>query len=195
MEGEPQEDRAVSGMVSPPSPNTCHSIGPSNAQCPSLWWLHLSPSFSPPSSQDSPTEDVISTHLNLRTFSERLNTPTPLSPMYPFPKPSIYEEFDIKKGRDEPWCGPRLWAHRVLQIEDLDLFLKIFLCGHSSSSSKAAQQLWGDQWRLQGRLQKPHILLVISWLFLDSIVSISLFGEWYNQSHILGRLTRSSYFF
>ena len=166
MEGQIQEDWAVSGMVSPPSPNTCHRINPSNVQCPNLLRLCLSPSFSPPSTQDSPAEDVIYAHLNLGTLSERLNTPTPLSPMHPFPEPSIYEEFDVKKGRDEPWPGPRLWALRVLQIEDLDLFLKRFLCGHSSSSSKAAQQLWGDQWSpiLQGRLQKSHTLWVISCL-------------------------------
>ncbi|KAB0384380.1 hypothetical protein FD755_006297 [Muntiacus reevesi] len=54
MEGEPQEDRAVSGV-------------------------------------DSPAEDVIYAHLDLGTLSERLNTPTPLSPMHPFPEPSIYE--------------------------------------------------------------------------------------------------------
>ncbi|KAM9757298.1 putative killer cell immunoglobulin-like receptor like protein KIR3DP1 isoform 3-T3 [Dama dama] len=54
IEGERQEDRAVSGV-------------------------------------DSPAEDVIYAHLNLGTLSERLNTPTPLSPMHPFPEPSIYE--------------------------------------------------------------------------------------------------------
>ncbi|XP_065776881.1 putative killer cell immunoglobulin-like receptor like protein KIR3DP1 [Muntiacus reevesi] len=65
MEGEPQEDRAVSGV-------------------------------------DSPAEDVIYAHLNLGTLSERLNTPTPLSPMHPFPEPSAYEEFNVKKDRAEP---------------------------------------------------------------------------------------------
>ena len=98
MEGRIQEHWPVSCEVSPPSPNTCNSISPSNAQCPSLQRLHLSPSFSPPPSQDSPAEDVTYAHLDLGTLSERLNTPTPLSPMHPFPKPSIYEEFNVKKG-------------------------------------------------------------------------------------------------
>ncbi|KAB0349575.1 hypothetical protein FD754_014432 [Muntiacus muntjak] len=40
---------------------------------------------------DSPAEDMIYAHLNLGTLSERLNTSTPLSPMHPFPEPSIYE--------------------------------------------------------------------------------------------------------
>ena len=62
---------------------------------------------------------------------------------------------------------PRLWAHRVLQIEDSDLFLKGILRGHSSSSSKAAQQLWGEQWnpRLQDHRQKSQNIWVISCLF------------------------------
>ena len=167
MEGQIQEDRAVSGMVSRPSPNSCHRITPSNAQCPSLRRSCLSPSFSPPSTQDSPAEDMIYAHLDLRTFSERLNTPAPLSPMHPFPEPSIYEAFNVKKDCAEPWPGPRLWAHRVLQIEDSDLFLKGLLRGHSSSSSKAAQQLWGEQWnpRLQDHRQKSQNIWVISCLF------------------------------
>nr|XP_020771410.1 putative killer cell immunoglobulin-like receptor-like protein KIR3DX1 [Odocoileus virginianus texanus] len=65
MEGEPQEDQAVSN-------------------------------------EDSPAEDVIYAHLDLGTLSERLNTPTPLSPLHPFPEPSIYEAFNVKKGHAEP---------------------------------------------------------------------------------------------
>ncbi|KAM9757325.1 putative killer cell immunoglobulin-like receptor-like protein KIR3DX1 [Dama dama] len=102
MEGEPKEDQAVSNELSPPSPNPCHSIGLSNAQCPSLRKSHLNPSFTPPSSQDSPEDDVIYAHLDLRTLSERLNTHTSLSPLHPFPEPSIYEEFNVKKDRAEP---------------------------------------------------------------------------------------------
>ena len=64
--------------------------------------LHLSPSFSPPSSQDSPVEDVIYDDLGLGILSERPNTPTPLSPMHPFAEPSIYEAFNVKKGHTEP---------------------------------------------------------------------------------------------
>ena len=63
--------------------------------------------------------------------------------MHPFTEPSIYEEFNVNHDHAEPLPGPRLWAHRVLQIKDLDLFFKGFLRGHSSSS-KAAQQLWGN---------------------------------------------------
>ena len=86
---------------------------------------------------------MIYAHLNLGTLSERLFTPAPLSHMHPFTEPIIYEEFNVNQDHAEPWPGPRLWAHRVLQIEDLDLFFKGFLHGHSSSS-KAAQQLWGN---------------------------------------------------
>ncbi|XP_043293035.1 putative killer cell immunoglobulin-like receptor-like protein KIR3DX1 [Cervus canadensis] len=102
MDGEPQEDEAVSSDVSPPSPNPCHSISPSNAQCHSLRRSCLSPSFTPPSSQESPAEDVIYAHLNLGTISERLNTHSPLRPIHPFPEPSIYEEFNVKKDHAEP---------------------------------------------------------------------------------------------
>ncbi|KAB0340699.1 hypothetical protein FD754_022904, partial [Muntiacus muntjak] len=52
--------------------------------------------------EDSPEDDVIYAHLDLGTLSERLNTPTPLSLMHPFPEPSIYEEFNVKKDRAEP---------------------------------------------------------------------------------------------
>ena len=57
MDREPQEVPAVSSMVSPPSPNPSHSIGPSSAQCPSL-------------------KDCISVHhshlLPLRTFQQKM---------------------------------------------------------------------------------------------------------------------------
>ena len=127
MEGEPQEDRAVNGEVSHPSPTTWYSLSPSNAQCPSLWWSRLSPSFSPLSSQDSPAEDVIYAHLNHGPLSKRWITSTPMSPMHPFTEPHIYEEFNVNQDCAEPWPGPVLWAQRVLQIEDLDFFLKGFL--------------------------------------------------------------------
>ena len=63
--------------------------------------------------------------------------------MDPFTEPIIYE-FNVNHNHAEPWPGPGLWAHRMLQIEDLDLFFKGFLCGHSFYSSKAAQQFWGN---------------------------------------------------
>ena len=135
MEGEPMEDRTVNGEVSPPSPNPCHSLSPSNAQYPSLWKSHLSPSFSPLSSQDSAVEDVIYAHLDLGTLSERRFTPTPLRPVHPSTEPIIYEEFDANQDHAEPWIGPILWAHRVLQIKDLDLLLKGFLLLQSSPAA------------------------------------------------------------
>ena len=96
MEGEPQEDQAVkTKLMSPPSPTTWHSLSPSNAQWPSLGRSHLSPSFSPLSSQDSAAEDVIYAHLDLGTLSERQFTPAPLRPMHPSVEPIIYEEFNI----------------------------------------------------------------------------------------------------
>ena len=102
MEGEPREDRTVNGEVSPPCPNRCHSLSPSNAQSPSLRRSRLSPSFSPLSSQDSPAEDVIYAHLDLRTLSERRFTPTPLKPMHPSAEPSIYEEFNVNQDHAGP---------------------------------------------------------------------------------------------
>ena len=146
MDGEPMEDRKVNGEVSPPSPNLCHSLRWSNAQWLSLRRSRLSPSFSPLSSQDSAAEDVIYAHLNHGTLSKRRITPTPMSPMHAFTKPRIYEDFNVNQDCAEPWPGPMLWTHRVLQIEDLDFFLKEFLHGNSFSSSKAAQQLWDKQW-------------------------------------------------
>ena len=109
------------------TPNLCHSLSPSNAQRPSLRILHLSPSFSPLSSQDSAAEDVIYVHLDLGTLSKRWFTTTTLGPMYRSTEPIIYEEFNINQDHAEPWPGPILWAHRVLQIKDLDLLLKGFL--------------------------------------------------------------------
>ena len=96
------EDRTVNGEVSPPSPNLCHSLSPSNAQRPSLRILHLSPSFSPLSSQDSAAEDVIYVHLDLGTLSKRWFTTTTLGPMYRSTEPIIYEEFNINQDRAEP---------------------------------------------------------------------------------------------
>ncbi|XP_040109715.1 LOW QUALITY PROTEIN: killer cell immunoglobulin-like receptor 2DL1 [Oryx dammah] len=91
-------------------------------------------------SQDPSAEDVIFTHLNHGTLSERLFTPTPLSPMHLSTEPSIYEEFYVNQDHADPDLAPS-FEHTELQIEELDLFLKGFLRGHSSSSSKAAQQL------------------------------------------------------
>ncbi|KAF4008769.1 hypothetical protein G4228_020568 [Cervus hanglu yarkandensis] len=48
------------------------------------------------------TEDVIYTHLDHETLSERLFTPTPLSPMHPSADPSMYEEFDVNQDHAEP---------------------------------------------------------------------------------------------
>ena len=40
---------------------------------------------------------MIFAHLNHRTLSERLLTPTPLSPMHLSAETSIYEEFDVNQ--------------------------------------------------------------------------------------------------
>ena len=166
MEGEPMEDRTVNDEVSPPSPNPCHSLSLSNAQCPSLWRSHLSPSFSPLSCQDSAAEDVIYAHLDLGTLSERRFTPTPLRPMHPSTEPIIYEEFDANQDCAEPWIGPILWAHRVLQIKDLDLLLKGFLMDTPSPPKQPSNsEVRSGVQELQYRLQKSHHLLMISWLF------------------------------
>ena len=95
------EERTVNGEVSPPSPNLCHSLSPSNAQRPSLRRSCLSPSFSPLSSQDSAAEDVVYAHLDLRTLSKRQSTPASLRPMHPSAEPIIYEEFNINQDRAE----------------------------------------------------------------------------------------------
>ncbi|XP_065775562.1 putative killer cell immunoglobulin-like receptor like protein KIR3DP1 [Muntiacus reevesi] len=52
-------------------------------------------------SEDSPAEDVIYAHLNHRTLSGRLFTPSPLSPMHLSADPSIYEEFDVNQDHAE----------------------------------------------------------------------------------------------
>ena len=96
------EDRTVNGEVSPPSPNLCHSLSPSNAQWPSLRRSRLSPSFSPLSSQDSAAEDVVYAHLDLRTLSKSRSTPAPLRPMHLSAKPIIYEEFNVNQHHSEP---------------------------------------------------------------------------------------------
>ncbi|XP_065775563.1 putative killer cell immunoglobulin-like receptor like protein KIR3DP1 [Muntiacus reevesi] len=53
-------------------------------------------------SKDSPAEDVIYAPLDHGTLSERLFTPTPLSPMHLSADPSIYEEFDVNQDHAEP---------------------------------------------------------------------------------------------
>ncbi|XP_040109718.1 putative killer cell immunoglobulin-like receptor-like protein KIR3DX1 [Oryx dammah] len=90
--------------------------------------------------EDPSAEDVIFVNLNHKTLSERLFTPTHLSLMHLSTKPSIYEEFDVNPLHADPDLAPS-FEHTELQIEELHLFLKGFLRGHSSFSSKAAQQL------------------------------------------------------
>ncbi|KAM7232858.1 hypothetical protein CapIbe_014994 [Capra ibex] len=55
-------------------------------------------------------EDVIFVHLNHRTLSERLFTPTPLSPMHLFTETSIYEELDVNQDHADPDLAPS-FAH------------------------------------------------------------------------------------
>nr|XP_042088462.1 killer cell immunoglobulin-like receptor 3DL1 isoform X1 [Ovis aries] len=87
-------------------PNPCHSPSPSNGQCSSLGRSHFIPYCTSPSSQDPSAEDVIFVHLNHRTLSEGLFTPTPLSPMPLFTETSIYEEFDVNKEHADPDLAP-----------------------------------------------------------------------------------------
>ena len=47
--------------------------------------------------------------------------------MHPSAETIIYEEFNINQDHAEPRPGPMLWAHKVLQINNLDLLLKGFL--------------------------------------------------------------------
>ncbi|KAL1286509.1 KIR3DX1 [Ovibos moschatus] len=56
--------------------------------------------------EDPSAEDVIFVHLNHRTLSERLFTPTPLSPMHLFAETSIYEEFDVNQDHADPDLAP-----------------------------------------------------------------------------------------
>ena len=105
-EREPKEDRIVNNEVVPPSPNFCHSPSPSNGQCSSLQRSHLIPSFISPSSQDTTAEDVIFIHLNHRTLSERLFTPTPLSPLHLLTETNIHEEFDVNQDHADPDLAP-----------------------------------------------------------------------------------------
>ncbi|KAB0384385.1 hypothetical protein FD755_006302 [Muntiacus reevesi] len=52
--------------------------------------------------EDLGAEAVTFAHLNHRSLSERLFTPTPLIPMHPSAEPSIYEELDVNQGHAEP---------------------------------------------------------------------------------------------
>ncbi|XP_045019511.1 putative killer cell immunoglobulin-like receptor-like protein KIR3DX1 [Bubalus bubalis] len=56
--------------------------------------------------EDPTAEDVIFVHLNYRTLSEILFTPTPLSPMHFFTETSIYEEFDVNQDHADPDLAP-----------------------------------------------------------------------------------------
>ncbi|KAM9757313.1 killer cell immunoglobulin-like receptor 2DS2 isoform 3-T3 [Dama dama] len=53
-------------------------------------------------SADLVAENVIFAHLNHRSLSERLFTPTPLSTMHPSAESSIYEELVVTEGHAEP---------------------------------------------------------------------------------------------
>ena len=55
-------------------------------------------------------EDVIFVHLNHRTISERVLTPTPLSLIHLFAETSIYEEFDVNQDHADPDLAP-LFEH------------------------------------------------------------------------------------
>ena len=112
-EGAPKEDRTVNGEVDPPSPNPCHSPSPSSAQCSSLRRSHFIPSFTSPSSQDPAAEDVIFIHLDHRTLSERLFTPTPLSPLHLLAETNMHEEFDVNRDHADPDLAPS-FAHTEL---------------------------------------------------------------------------------
>ena len=105
-EGAPKEDRTVKGEVSTPSPNPCHSPSPSNAQCSNLRRSHFIPSFTSPSSQGPSAEDAIFVHLSHRILSERLFTPTPLSPLHLFAGTSLYEEFNVNQDHADPDLAP-----------------------------------------------------------------------------------------
>ncbi|KAM7232855.1 hypothetical protein CapIbe_014991 [Capra ibex] len=56
--------------------------------------------------EDPSVEDVISTHFNHGTLSERLFTPTPLSPMHLSTEPSIYEVFDVNQDHADTDLAP-----------------------------------------------------------------------------------------
>ena len=67
------------------------------------------------------------------------------APCTPTPSPISTRNSTWTKTVLSPDLAP-CSEHRVLQIEDLDFFLKEFLHGNSFSSSKATQQLWDKQW-------------------------------------------------
>ncbi|KAJ1073219.1 hypothetical protein K5549_015656 [Capra hircus] len=56
--------------------------------------------------EDPSAKDVIFVHLNHGTLSERLFTPTPLSPMHLSTEPSIYEDFDVNQDHADPDLAP-----------------------------------------------------------------------------------------
>ena len=51
-------------------------------------------------------KDVIFVHLNHKTLSEGVFTPTPLSPMHLFTETSMYEEFDVNQVHADPDLAP-----------------------------------------------------------------------------------------
>ena len=158
MEGEPKEDRTVNGKLSPPAQTLAIARAPPMLNAPAFEG-HISFHHShlhPPSTHQqrmwySPTW---TTGLSLRQRSL-------LSLVQLFAETSIYEEFDINQDHADPDLAPS-FEHILWECyKELDLFLKGFLCGHSSS--KAAPQLWGEQWSktIIGSSPKiPHLLVI-----------------------------------
>ena len=130
------EDRTVKDEVSPPSPNLCHSRSPSNAQWSSLRRSCLSSSFSLLSSQDSAAEDMIYAHL------DHSRSPEAHAPL----RRAHYLWGIQHKPRP---CWALTWPHPLstqsVTNQGPRSLVKGVPLGHSFSS-KAAQQLWGEEW-------------------------------------------------
>ena len=174
MEGEPKEDRTVNGEVSHPRLNLCHSPCPSNAQFPHLRRSHFIPSFTSPSSQDPSAEDVIFVHLNYRTLSEKLFTPTPLNHMHLFAETSIYEEFDVNQDNADPDLAPSFEHTECYKLKSYISFQRGSSVGTPSPPPKqpGSSAVNSAFQELQDHLQKSHQILVIPWLFYYSILTM-----------------------
>ncbi|KAM7224862.1 hypothetical protein CapIbe_024056 [Capra ibex] len=66
---------------------------------------------------DPPAEDVIFVHLNHRTLSEGLFTPTPLSPLHLFADTSLYKEFDVNQDHADPDLAPSFEHTECYQLK------------------------------------------------------------------------------
>ena len=143
MEGEPMEDRTVNGEVSPPSPNLCHSLSPSKAQWPSLR-SHVSVHH-----LTSLLSGLCSRRRGIRSLGPRDPLREPVHSRSPEAHAPLCRAHYLWGIQHKPRpCWALTWPHPLstqsVTNQGHRSLVKGVTRGHPFS--KAAQQLWGEEW-------------------------------------------------